>query len=481
MSKFTPVLRVLGGLTLVFAGAMATPLLFHFNPMSPSGAAFVFSVAATGFAGLVMLTLSPSRGEFSLTRRQGFLITTLAWTVLPAFGAMPLVEEGLSVADAYFEAVSAMTTTGATVMSGLDETPHAILVWRSMMQWVGGVGIIVVGIIMMPFLRVGGMQLFQTESSDTSEKIVTKAFDLVAWILGIYITLTFAATVLYTAFGMSWFDALNHAMTSVSTGGFSTHDASFGYFQQPALHWTGSFFMLCGALPFIAFIRLAKGNIGAFVGDIQIRAFLGFLAAASFTIAATLVLREGMPVMEAARYSTFNVISIVTTTGYATTDYQQWGAFAFGAFFILTFVGGCSGSTSGGVKIYRFQILRSLVMVHLSRMISPSRINVVMYHDRRVDADVAFAIMAFLAIMLFSLVISTSLLAWLGVDLLTALTASATSITNVGPGLGDVVGPAGNFSTLPDAAKWVLAFMMIVGRLEYFTVFVLLVPAFWRG
>ncbi len=239
--------------------------------------------------------------------------------------------------------------------------------------------------------------------------------------------------------------------------------------------------MLCGALPFIAFIRLAKGNFRAFVGDIQIRAFLAFLAAASFTIAATLVLREGMPVMEAARSATFNVVSIVTTTGYASTDYQQWGAFAFGAFFILTFVGGCSGSTAGGVKIYRFQILGRLVIAHLTRMISPNRISIVMYHDRRVDADVAFSIMAFLAIMLFSLVISTSLLAWLGVDLLTAVTASATSIANVGPGLGDVIGPAGNFASLPDAAKWVLSLMMIVGRLEYFTIFVLLVPAFWRG
>jgi trk system potassium uptake protein TrkH len=211
------------------------------------------------------------------------------------------------------------------------------------------------------------------------------------------------------------------------------------------------------------------------------RAFLTFIAIASLTVGATLAFREGMPMGEAFRASVFNVVSIVTTTGFVTMDYQLWGPFAFGAFFILTFIGGCSGSTAGGVKIYRFQILGRLVLAHLTRMISPNRVHVVLYHDRRVDADVAFAIVAFVAIMLFSLVISTSLLAWFGVDLLTALTASATSITNVGPGLGDVIGPAGNFSSLPDAAKWVLALMMIVGRLEFFTIFVLLTPAFWRG
>lgn len=485
MFPLSPVLRVLGGLLIVFSAFMLAPLLVAPTPFLQPGSNFVLGALATAFSGLALIALSPVAGPVELNRRQGFLITAAAWTVLPAFGGLPLMGYGLSFTDAYFEAVSAMTTTGSTVMVGLDDAPASVLLWRSLMQGVGGVGVIVLGIIMMPFLRVGGMQLFQTESSDKSEKIVAKAFDLSIWIIGIYVFLTALCAILFRIFGMTWFDAVNHAMPTISTGGFSTHDASFGYFRSyknyDALIWTGTIFMMAGALPFVAYIRLARGRVRDFIGDIQLRSFVGFLAAITVLIAVTRTLRSDVPIDDSLTHVAFNVVSVVTTTGFASEDYQLWGAFAIGAFFILTFVGGCSGSTAGGIKIYRFQILARLAAAHLSKIISPNRVSPVLYHERRVEDDVAFSILAFLVVMLFALIVSTFLLAWFGCDLITALTGSATAFANVGPGLGDVIGPAGNFQTLPDPAKWVLSFMMILGRLEFFTILVLLTPAFWRG
>ena len=481
MLTLTPVFRVLGALLIAFSAFMLVPLVVAPTPFHEPGGGFVLSALATAFAGLTLMALSPSTATFEMNRRQGFLLTALSWTILPAFGAMPLFAGGLSVTDAYFEAVSAMTTTGSTVMTGLDATAPAILLWRSMMQAIGGVGVIVLGIIMMPFLRVGGMQLFHTESSDTSEKIVAKAFDLAAWIFGIFAFLTAACAGAYHILGMRWFDAVNHALTTVSTGGFSTHDSSFGFFDDAALMWAATFFMLAGAFPFVAFIRLARGKVRAFATDVQLRGFLMFLAAATLLVALTRSFQSDVAFGTSLTSAAFHIVSVVTTTGYASEDYQLWGPFAMGVFFILTFVGGCSGSTAGGIKIYRFQILGRLAAAHLSRIVSPSRVHPVLYHERRVEDDVAFAILAFLVVLLFSLIVSTFLLAWLGVDLLTALTASATAIANVGPGLGDVIGPAGNFAILPAAAKWILCFMMVLGRLEFFTILVLFTPAFWRA
>jgi trk system potassium uptake protein TrkH len=477
----TPVLRVLGGLLIAFAAFMLLPLLVAPTLLTGAGADFILSALATAFCGLALMALSPTKGAFELTRKQGFLITALAWTILPAFGALPLLGYGLSVTDGYFEAVSAMTTTGSTVMAGLDAVEAPVLLWRSLMQGLGGVGVIVLGIIMMPFLRVGGMQLFHTESSDTSEKIVAKAFDLSIWIFGIYIFLTLLCAGIYRLLGMSWFDAVTHAMPTISTGGFSTHDASFGYFDSPAILWTGVIFMIAGALPFVAFIRAARGKVRAMLTDIQLRGFLSFLLIAILLVALTRTVRTDVPFGEALTQAAFNIVSIVTTTGFASEDYQLWGPFAIGVFFILTFIGGCSGSTAGGVKIYRFQILGRIAVAHLSRIVSPNRVSPVLYHERKVEDDVAFSILAFLVVMLFAVIASTFLLSWFGCDLVTALTGSAQAFANVGPGLGDVIGPAGNFSTLPDAAKWVLAFMMILGRLEFFTILVLLTPAYWRS
>lgn len=480
MIRMTPVFRVLGGVFLGLAVFMTPPLLYDLSAGAATASYFIFTMVAAIFAGATLIALSASSEPFDLTRRQAFLTTGLAWILAPAIGAIPLLGLGVSYVDAYFEAVSGVTTTGSTVLVGLDHMSQGILLWRSLLQWIGGIGFIGLGIVVMPFLRVGGMQLFQTESSDTSEKILAKSIEVVRWIAVVYLGLTAAAAVAYGVAGMSPFDAVNHAMTTLATGGYSTHDASFGYFRSPAIEWTGVVFMVSGALPFVAYIRTLRGRTWALFTDVQVRGFLAYLFAAWSIVAVTHSTVNHVPFFEAFRMAAFTATSIITTTGYANTDYQLWGPFAFGAVFLFTFTGGCSGSTTGGIKIYRFQILARLAIAHLTRLLSPSQVKVVTYSTRRVDSEIAIAIQTFIGAVLISELAVSIILTWFGVDLLTALTAAATAISNVGPGLGPIIGPAGNFASLPDGAKIALTAAMILGRLEYFTLLVMLTPAFWR-
>lgn len=482
MIRIVPVFRVLGGL-LIGLAIMMTPgfLLDHFS-QTRDATYFLVAIVLSLFAGLTLIVLTASRDELELNRRQAFMITGLAWTILPGFGAIPFLGvEGVTYAGAYFETVSGLTTTGATVIVGLDDKPQGVLLWRALTTLIGGIGVVVLGIIVMPALRVGGMQIFRTESSDNSDKIFGKGLDLARWIAGVFLGLTALCAIVYAALGMSAFDAITHAMATIATGGMSTHDLSFAYFKSPAIEWTGAFFMMAGGLPFVAMIRVLRGRRNALFTDIQVRAYIAFLAVASLIVAANHAWMNDVAFGEAIRLAVFNVVSIVTTTGFVTADYQTWGPFAIGAFFFLTFVGGCSGSTAGGIKIYRIQILWKLAMAHLTRLISPSQVVVLTYGTRRIDDEVAFAVLTFLIVMLISLAVSTLALSAIGLDFVTALSGSATAWANVGPGLGDIIGPAGNFAPLPDAALWILSFMMILGRLEFFTLLVMLTPTFWRG
>jgi trk system potassium uptake protein TrkH len=479
--RILPVLRVLGGLLIGLAGMMAGPLAYDLFNREPSASWFIAAMAASAVVGAALLILSASNEPFELTRRQAFLTTGVAWLMLPAFAAVPFLGIGLDFVRAYFEAASGLTTTGSTVLVGLDSAPRGILLWRSMLQMIGALGIVVLGIIVMPFLRVAGMQLFKTESSDSSEKVFAKGLDLARWIAAIYVGLIGICAAVYAALGMSAFDAVNHAMTTIATGGFSTHDASFAYFDSAAIDWTAVAFMTAGGLPFIALIRTIRRSRAALVRDIQAQGYCYFLLAASLLLAITRTTTSEADFGEALRQAAFSVVSIVTTSGYATTDYQTWGAYAVGAFFILTFVGGCSGSTAGGIKIYRIQILWMLATAHLTRLVTPSQAVVVSYSTRRVTDEIEIAILTFLVAMLVSTAVITTILAFMGLDLVTAVSGAATALANVGPGLGPIIGPAGNFSSLPDGALAVLSLAMILGRLEFFTLLVMLTPAFWRG
>ncbi|MFN3744720.1 MAG: TrkH family potassium uptake protein [Hyphomicrobiaceae bacterium] len=481
MIQFRPILLALGLVVCLLAVAMLLPMAVDYADGHSSGLVFAGSALVTLFIGVLMMLFAYDARPVRAGLREAFLLTTLCWTLVPAFAAIPFLGLGLPVADAFFEGVSALTTTGGTVITNLDAQPRGILLWRALLQGIGGLGIIVVAILILPYLRIGGMQLFQTESSDRSEKVLPRAYELVSSISGIFIIFLVACMIVYMVLGMTPFDAICHALSTVATGGFSTHDKSFGHFQPAALHWAAIFFMICGALPFVLYIKAMRGDTRALWHDAQVRGFLLLLITTSAVLATWLVLTRDMPFADAGRLAAFNVVSIVTTTGFSNDDYAAWGPFAVGIFFILMFVGGCSGSTSGGIKIYRLQVASLLTRSHLLHLISPHRIVTLLYNGRRLPEDVPFSVVAFLALYMATIGLFTVVLAAMGLDLVTALSSATTAVSNVGPGLGPIVGPSGTFADLPAGAKWVLSFAMLLGRLELFTVLVLFRPEFWRG
>lgn len=481
MIQFRPILFVLGLMLCGLAGLMLLPAAVDFTDANPNWRAFTVSAAFTFFVGSLAVLFAYDDRRARVGIREGFLLTTSCWVVLAAFAAMPFIGIGLPYTDAYFETMSGLTTTGSTVVVKLDDQPRGILLWRALLNGIGGLGIIVVAILILPFLRVGGMQLFQTESSDKSEKVLPRAAELTAWTATVYGLLIGVCALIYMLLGMTPFDGICHALATIATGGFSTHDDSFGFFKSASIEWAATFFMILGALPFVFFIKALRGERAVLWRDSQVRAFLMFLASVSFILGSWLSITRDTPFLDALRKAAFNVVSIVTTTGFASEDYTKWGAFAIGLFFLLTFVGGCSGSTSGGIKIYRLQVASLLSRSHFLHLISPNRIVNLIYNGRRLPEDVPFSVVAFLAMYLGTVGIFTVILTAMGLDLVTALSSAAQAVGNVGPGLGEIVGPAGNFATLPPAAKWVLSFAMLLGRLELFTVLVLFRAEFWRS
>ncbi|WP_354506637.1 TrkH family potassium uptake protein [Limibacillus sp. MBR-115] len=472
---------ILGYLLTVVSVALLIPTAAGFAMGEPAWQAFAAASAVTAFvAGTLILALRSQQDRLYL--HEGFLLTTMAWVVLPVFGALPFMwaRLDLSLVDALFESVSGITTTGSTVVAGLDSLPRSILLWRSLLQWLGGIGIIAMGVAVLPFLRVGGMQLFHMESSDRSEKVMPRAKDFAITLLSVYVSLTLACAALYAIEEMTYFEAINHAMTTISTGGYSTSDASLGHFSSPVIQWTATLFMVLGALPFVLYMRFLKGEVGAIHKDGQVRAFVNLLALPIVGLTLWLVLYDGVPFFDALRLVSFNVVSITTTTGYASSDYTSWGTFSIIVFFFLTFVGGCSGSTAGGFKIYRYQILGIFSRISLKRLLFPNIVLLPKYAGRLIGADILRSVASFFFLYVGTILGLALALAFLGLDFETSLSGAATAVANVGPGLGAIIGPAGNFSSLPDAAKWLLIIGMILGRLELMSVFVLLVPAYWE-
>jgi trk system potassium uptake protein TrkH len=475
------VLYIVGILLLVLAGAMLLPALADWVVERPDWRAFAFSAGVTAFAGgaLMFACRTPS---FSLDRRQGFLLTTLSWILLCAFAALPLTlsEYRLPWADAYFEAMSGLTTTGSTVLIHLDSAPPGVLLWRGLLQFLGGAGIVVLAIALLPFLRVGGMQLFKTESSDISEKFMPQIKQVATGIFIVYMILNFACALAYWAAGMPGFEATVHAMTTVATGGFSTSDNSIANFNSPAIEWIGIAFMTAGSIPFILYMRMAMGHRAALINDPQARILVLILLVFGVALAIWTSYFHAVPFGEAFRLALFNVTSVVTTTGYASADYMEWGAFPIAAFFFLIFVGGCAGSTSGGIKIFRFQVLAIAIRSHGWRLIAPLSVRPAFYGERKLGNEIFASVLLFMGAYVGTVAVAALALAGFGLDLVTALSGAATAVSNVGPGLGNIIGPAGTFTTLPPGAKWVLSFAMLLGRLELFTVLVLFSRAFWR-
>ena len=481
MPDFRPVGYVIGLLAAIFGATMVVPMLTDLWFGSDHWQAFLQSALITFFTGAVHALACASGVRARLSTQETFLLATGVWSVLPLFGALPFLigaTEATTV-DAIFEAMSGMTTTGSTVFVRLEDLPQGLLLWRSMLQWFGGVGIIVVAMVFLPELRVGGMQIFRSEAFDTGGKVLPRAAAIAAHISVVYVGLTILCHLAYLAVGLDGFQAFNHALTTLSTGGFSTSDASFGAFQG-APEYIASVFMVLASLPFVRFVQMMAGQTQPMFRDRQVRGFLITIVVLVLVVTIYRVVANDDHLEHALREGLFNVTSIITGTGYASVDYQLWGGFPVILFFFIGLIGGCAGSTCCSVKIFRYQVLLGAVAQQVRRIHSPSGVFTLRYDGRPLDEAVLSSVATFFGVFVLTLGITAVLLGMTGLDFVTSVSGAATAIANIGPGLGATIGPAGNFAPLNDTAKWILTFAMLLGRLELLVVLVLFLPRFWR-
>ncbi|HEY1027253.1 MAG TPA: TrkH family potassium uptake protein [Pseudomonas sp.] len=442
--------------------------------------AFLWSSLITALSGIAMIAQGRPQ-QTHLRPRDMYMLTVSSWVMVSIFAALPfLFAERASVTDAYFESMSGITATGATVFSGLDDMSPGTLIWRSLLHWLGGIGFIAMAVAILPMLRIGGMRLFQTESSDRSDKVMPRSHMVAKFMVLAYVGLSSVAVLAFWLAGMNLFDAINHAMSSIATGGFSTSDASLGHWQQPAVHWVAVLVMIFGSLPFVLYVSALRGNYRALLRDEQVRGFFVLLLSSWLILTLWKWSTSDLHWLDALRLVAVNITSIMTTTGFALGDYHLWGPFASMMFFYLGFVGGCSGSTAGGLKIFRFQVAYILLKANLKQLIHPRAVIKQQYNRHRLDEDIVRSILAFAFFYTITIATLALAVAMCGVDWITALTGAAAMVSGVGPGMGEMVGPAGNYAGIPDLAKWLLTLGMLLGRLEILTVLVLLFPAFWR-
>lgn len=482
MFDMRPVGYVIGLLVTALGLTMLIPMGFDLVAGNSHWQIFAESTVITALTGVLLALACRGTTKKGLTIQQTFLLTTAVWVVLPLFGALPFLMGATEarMVDAFFEAMSGLTTTGSTVFSGLDDLPEGLLLWRSMLQWFGGIGIIVVAMVFLPELRIGGMQIFRSEAFDTRGKILPRAAEIAGRISAIYLGLTLVCFLSYIAFSMPGFDALNHALTTMSTGGFSSHDASFGVYQG-APEYVASVFMVLASLPFVRYVQLVAGSSRPILTDSQIRVFVYMIATLVMVMTIYRIVANGDHMEHAFREAVFNVTSIVTGTGFASVDYQLWGPFPVVVFFFMGLVGGCAGSTCCSIKIFRYQLLFSSIRAQLRKLHSPHGVFTPRYDGRPVSEDVLSSVMSFFVFFIVTLGVLAVALSATGLDLVTSVSGAATAVANIGPGLGDTIGPAGNFSSLNDTAKWLLSLGMLIGRLELMVVYALLTVQFWRA
>jgi len=482
MIDMRPVIMVIGLLLTILSGGMLIPAAVDAWAGNIDWRAFTWSGGLGLFLGLASWFTARTAGGVTLNVRQAFLMTNLTWIVLPAFAAVPLwlSELGLSYTDAFFEAMSGITTTGSTVISGLDHAPPGLLLWRAILQWLGGIGIIIMALTVLPMLRVGGMQMFRVEAFEAQEKVFARATEIAAGLTLLYVGLTALWAAMLMFAGLGALDAVAHAMTTIATGGYSTYDASVAHFDSWQVDLIITVGMIVGGIPFILYLQMARGQPEQLWRDTQVHWFLGIIAVFTVLVGGWLWSVEGMTVWQALRYASFNVVSVMTGTGYATADYGAWTGLPVAAMFVLMFIGGCAGSTSCGIKIFRFQVLYETAKIQLARLLQPHGVFIAYFNRRPIQPGVAEAVMGFFFLYLVSVAALALALGLMGLDYITALSGAATAISNVGPGLGPEIGPAGNFAALPDAAKWLMSAGMLLGRLELYTVLVLLMPRFWK-
>jgi trk system potassium uptake protein TrkH len=475
-----PVLYVIGIFLSIQAASMIFPMLADLYMGSPDWKVFFLSMVITAFFGGALI-LSNAGHSSHVTIRQAFLLIFLSWIAITVFGALPflLSELEMSFTDAFFETMSGVTTTGSTVMTDINHAPRGILLWRAILQWLGGVGVIIMAMSVLPFLNVGGMQIFRTELSE-NEKVLPRAAQLASSIGLLYVGLTILCIFAYMFAGMGTFDAVAHAMTTISTGGYSTYDESFAHYHTPWLEIVAIIFMIVGGLPFVLYLKMLGGNINALFKDSQVQTFLSIVAVSIIVTTSYLAIQQDQHVFEALRRSTFNIISLITGTGFVNGDYNVWGGFAVAMFFFLMVLGACAGSTTCGIKIFRFQVLFSVASVQVKKLLHPHGVFIPHYNGKPIPPDVPMSVMSFFFLYALCFSLMAIALSYSGLDFLTAMSGAVTAISNVGPGLGETIGPSGNFASLPDSAKWILSIGMLIGRLEIFPVLVLITPHFWK-
>ena len=479
MSNYKTVFFTLGILQIILGVSMFIPIIVQFFYSEIDSSFFGSSIVTIIFGTLFFL--SNLDHDKKLNLQQAFLLTALSWISIAVFGSLPFVFSSieLSITDSFFESMSGITTTGSTIISDLENAPKGLLLWRAILQWLGGIGIIVMAITLMPIMNVGGMQLFKISSNDSSEKILPKSKEIALRLIYIYSGLTGLCAITYWIFGMGKFDSLTHSMTTIATGGFSNYNESIGYFNSLPIEVSSMFFIILGSIPFIAYIKFISGNKKIFLNDIQIKTFLKIIIFTVIILSIYLLFSNHENF--SLRSIFFNTISILSGTGYVNAEFDRWGSFPITLFLALMFIGGCAGSTACGVKIFRIQILYLFILNQLKKIIYPRGVFVIKYDQSAVDEKFIASIISFIYFYIVIFFILTALLSLTGLDFITAISGAATSISNVGPGLGPIIGPNGDFSSLPDLSKWILTVGMILGRLELFAILVLFLPSFWKN
>ncbi len=481
MSNYKTVFFTLGILQIILGISMSIPIIVQVIFKELDSSFFGASIITIIFG--VLFFLSNLNHDRKLNLQQAFLLTALAWLSIATFGSLPFIFSSLdlTITDSFFESMSGITTTGSTIITNLNETPKSILLWRALLQWLGGIGIIVMAITLMPIMNVGGMKLFKISNNDSSEKILPKSKEIALRLILIYSGLTLLCASSYKIFGMNFFDSFTHSMTTIATGGFSNYNESIGYFNSTTIEITAMIFIILGSIPFIAYIKFLNGNTKIFTSDSQIKSFIRIIIFSILILLLyLLVINKNLSEINLIDIS-FNVISVLTGTGYVTKEFDNWGSFSLVFFLILMFIGGCAGSTACGIKIFRIQILYLFLFNQLKKIIYPRGIFIIKYDNNNVDDKFMASIISFIYLYIIIFFLITALLSLSGLDFITAISGAATSISNVGPGLGSIIGPNGNFSQLPDISKWILSLGMILGRLELFAILVLFLPSFWRN
>jgi trk system potassium uptake protein TrkH len=481
MFNFKPIALVGGTVICTVGFLLFVPLITEIIYQSESWQSYAVPILLYLIVG-GSLVITNRNVELKISIKEAFIITVLSWILLALLCAIPFIytQLQLSVVDAIFESMSGITTTGATILNNIDDLPKGILIWRALLQWLGGIGIVIIALVILPFLRIGGMQLFHLEGDDPYDKFLPKISSVVTKIIFVYSGLTALLVILYFANGMTFFDAIAHSFTTISTGGFSTHDDSFAYFQSNSILNIAIIFMIIGSIPFLLLAQTTLTN-NALFKDHQVRVLIFILF-----IAIALIYYFARPYVEGSTLNqlstiSFNTISIISGTGYVSSDFEEWGNYASVLFLLLMFIGGCAGSTTGGLKVFRFQILFKYIHLHLKKMLQPHMVLSAQFNGKKVPESTYESVMTFFFVYIITFASSALLLSFSGLDFLTCVSAAASAISNVGPGLGEIIGPEGNYSSLTDYSKLVLMLTMFLGRLEMLTIFVLLLPSFWKN